>query len=269
MDELATGSDGTAVSAALPVLEQGYYLLEHTAPAGYVLATEKTAAPVKEGETTEITLINMAVEKPTPPAPESKPGKLLVIKKAEKTGTLLKGAVFGVYRASDDKRLGELTTDRYGEAALELAAGEYYLRELEAPAGFRLDGGRIAFRIKSDETKEITVTNKQEASTAGSLLVIKKSEDGKPLSSAVFGVYDAATREKLEEITGSYPGVEKSYALQAGREVRVMVKPEEVTEDNMILLAHDLAKKIEAELEYPGQIKVNVIRETKAVEYAK
>ena len=51
--------------------------------------------------------------------------------------------------------------------------------------------------------------------------------------------------------------------------VRVMVKPEEVTEDNMILLAHDLAKKIESELEYPGQIKVNVIRETKAVEYAK
>ena len=75
--------------------------------------------------------------------------------------------------------------------------------------------------------------------------------------------------EKLEELTGSYPGVEKAYAIQAGREVRVMVKPEEVTEDNMILLAHDLAKKIESELEYPGQIKVNVIRETKAVEYAK
>ncbi len=75
--------------------------------------------------------------------------------------------------------------------------------------------------------------------------------------------------EKLEELTGSYPGVEKAYAIQAGREVRIMVKPEEVTEDNMILLARDLAKKIESELEYPGQIKVNVIRETKAVEYAK
>ena len=75
--------------------------------------------------------------------------------------------------------------------------------------------------------------------------------------------------EKLEELTNSFPGVEKAYAIQAGREVRVMVKPEEVTEDNMILLAHDLAKKIESELEYPGQSKVNVIRETKAVEYAK
>ena len=75
--------------------------------------------------------------------------------------------------------------------------------------------------------------------------------------------------EKLEELTNSFPGVEKAYAIQAGREVRVMVKPEEVTEDNMILLAHDLAKKIESELEYSGQIKVNVIRETKAVEYAK
>ena len=75
--------------------------------------------------------------------------------------------------------------------------------------------------------------------------------------------------QKLEELTGSYPGVEKAFAIQAGREVRIMVKPEEVTEDNMIILARDIAKRIEAELEYPGQIKVNVIRETKAVEYAK
>ena len=75
--------------------------------------------------------------------------------------------------------------------------------------------------------------------------------------------------QKLEELTGSYPGVDKAYAIQAGREVRIMVKPEVVTEDNMVLLARDVAKKIEAELEYPGQIKINVIRETKAVEYAK
>ena len=75
--------------------------------------------------------------------------------------------------------------------------------------------------------------------------------------------------EKLEELTNSFPGVDKSYAIQAGREVRIMVKPEEVSEDNMILMARDLAKKIENELEYPGQIKINVIRETKAVDYAK
>ncbi len=75
--------------------------------------------------------------------------------------------------------------------------------------------------------------------------------------------------QKLEELTGSWPGVDKAFAIQAGREVRIMVKPEVVTEDNMILLARDIAKKIEAELEYPGQIKVNVIRETKAVEFAK
>ena len=75
--------------------------------------------------------------------------------------------------------------------------------------------------------------------------------------------------EKLEELTGSFPGVEKAYAIQAGREVRIMVKPEDVSEDNMPLLARDIAKKIEAELEYPGQIKINLIRETKAVDYAK
>ncbi|MBE7008526.1 MAG: ribonuclease Y [Ruminococcaceae bacterium] len=75
--------------------------------------------------------------------------------------------------------------------------------------------------------------------------------------------------EQLEEITGSFPGVEKSYAIQAGREVRVMIKPEVVSEDEMVILAHDIAKRIEDEMEYPGQIKVNVIREVKAVEYAK
>ncbi len=75
--------------------------------------------------------------------------------------------------------------------------------------------------------------------------------------------------EKLEEITNSFPGIANSYAIQAGREIRVMVDPEKVNEDNMILLARDIAKKIEAELTYPGQIKVNVLRETKAVDYAK
>ncbi len=75
--------------------------------------------------------------------------------------------------------------------------------------------------------------------------------------------------EKLEEISSSFPGVDKAYAIQAGREVRIMVKPEEVSEDRMVILARDIAKKIEDELEYPGQIKVNLIRETKAIEYAK
>ena len=75
--------------------------------------------------------------------------------------------------------------------------------------------------------------------------------------------------EKLEELTNSFPGVEKAYAIQAGREVRVMVKPEEVSEDQMVLLARDIAKKIENELDYPGQIKVSVIRESRATEYAK
>ena len=75
--------------------------------------------------------------------------------------------------------------------------------------------------------------------------------------------------EKLEELTSSFPGVDKAFAIQAGREVRIMVRPEEVSEDRMVLLAREIAKKIEDELEYPGQIKVNLIRETKAIEYAK
>ena len=75
--------------------------------------------------------------------------------------------------------------------------------------------------------------------------------------------------EKLEQLTSSFPGVDKAYAIQAGREVRIMVNPEAIPEDQMVLLAREIAKKIEDELEYPGQIKVNLIRETKAIEYAK
>jgi len=75
--------------------------------------------------------------------------------------------------------------------------------------------------------------------------------------------------EKLEEIANSFPGVEKSYAIQAGREVRIIVKPDDVSDDEIVLKAREIVKKIESELEYPGQIKVNVIRETRAIEYAK
>ena len=75
--------------------------------------------------------------------------------------------------------------------------------------------------------------------------------------------------EKLEEITNSFPCVEKSYAIQAGREVRIMVKPDAVSDDEMVLVARDIVKKIEDELEYPGQIKVNVIRENRVIDVAK
>ncbi len=75
--------------------------------------------------------------------------------------------------------------------------------------------------------------------------------------------------EKLEEIADSFEGVEKSFAIQAGREIRIMVKPEYIDDDKMVLVARDIAKRIEEEMDYPGQIKVNVVRETRAIEYAK
>ncbi len=75
--------------------------------------------------------------------------------------------------------------------------------------------------------------------------------------------------QKLEEIANSFEGIEKSFAIQAGREIRIMVKPEDVSDDKMVFLAKDISKKIESELEYPGQIKIHMIRETRAFEYAK
>ena len=75
--------------------------------------------------------------------------------------------------------------------------------------------------------------------------------------------------KQLEDITNSLEGVDKSFAIQAGREIRVMVIPEKVTDADMVLMARDISKQIEAELEYPGQIKVNVVRESRAIDYAK
>ncbi len=75
--------------------------------------------------------------------------------------------------------------------------------------------------------------------------------------------------KQLEDITNSYEGVDKSFAIQAGREVRVMVIPEKVTDADMVLMAREISKQIETELEYPGQIKVNIVRESRAIDYAK
>ena len=75
--------------------------------------------------------------------------------------------------------------------------------------------------------------------------------------------------QKLEEVAGSFEGIEKTFAIQAGREVRIMVKPEQINDDKMKILARDIAKKIENELDYPGQIKVSVIRESRTIDYAK
>ena len=75
--------------------------------------------------------------------------------------------------------------------------------------------------------------------------------------------------QNLEGIADSFDGVEKSFAIQAGREIRVLVKPEKISDYQMVVLSRDIAKKIEDEMEYPGQIKVNVIRESRVVDYAK
>ena len=75
--------------------------------------------------------------------------------------------------------------------------------------------------------------------------------------------------EKLEEIADSFDGVEKSFAIQAGREVRLIVKPEQVSDNDMVIMAREVAKKVESEMEYPGQIKVNIIRESRVIDYAK
>ena len=108
-------------------------------------------------------------------------------------------------------------------------------------------------------------------------ILIESQNITKPINVALishgYNIYDERASmkifEKLEEIANSFDGVEKTFAIQAGREVRIMVKPDVINDETTVLMARDIVKKIESELEYPGQIKVNVIRETRAVDYAK
>ena len=92
----------------------------------------------------------------------------------------------------------------------------------------------------------------------------------KPLYlTCAFVIEEGFPMEKLEEIAKSFDGVEKCYAIQAGREIRILVKPEVVKDDEMVIAAREIAKRIESELEYPGQIKVHMIHESRAIDYAK
>ena len=75
--------------------------------------------------------------------------------------------------------------------------------------------------------------------------------------------------KQLEEIANSFTGIDKSFAVQAGREIRIIVKPEDISESEMVVLGRDIAKRIETEMDYPGQIKVHLIRESRAIEFAK
>jgi len=204
--ELTTDKNGEAVTGELPA--GAFYLREIKAPSGFILSTEKTGATVKAGETVTITITNVPTppDEPDPPAP----GTVKVIKKSEDTDKRLSGAVFTIYRATNDRKVGEITTGRNGTASYELEAGRYYLLEKSAPEGFKLSTDKISFTIKSGETKEITVTNTpkdEDEPDTGSLYLVKKAEGtGARLPGAVFGVYRVSDNRKITEITTDSDG---------------------------------------------------------------
>lgn len=208
--ELVTGSDGTATSPALPELEQGYYLRELTPPASYEPLTDEIPIEVKDGEMVEITVENT----PATPAPDT--GILEIIKKSD-TGVRLQGAVFGVYRASDDQKITELTTDLNGRATYELPAGDYYCKEIKCE-GYVLITDKLPVRVAAGETKTLTVTNtpiETPTDPPGTLKIIKKSEGGELLSGAVFGIYRKSDDKKVAEVTTDENG-EASVKLPEG-----------------------------------------------------
>ena len=140
------------------------------------------------------------------------------------------------------RRLGAIVVVT-AAAAVMIAAGAYLVRHRGGPEQYWIPIALDASSLRSADSI-----------AAGS-------------SAAPSGTRGAV--EKLEAVANSHKGVEKTYAMQAGREIRVMVKPDQISDADSVVLARDIAKQIEEELEYPGQIKVMVIRESRAVDYAK
>ncbi len=173
---------------------------------------------------------------------------------------------------------GLMASELGGDVATAKRAG--LLHDLGKAIDHEVEGSHVAIGVelarKYHESEEVIHAieahhNDVEAKTLVAVLV--------QAADAVSAARPGARRENLENyikrletlegIGASFPGVEKCFAIQAGREIRIMVEPEKISEDQMVLLAREVAKKIEDEMEYPGQIKVNIIRETKAVDYAK
>ena len=131
--------------------------------------------------------------------------------------------------------------------------------------------GRLSIR-EDDEPKIVASTIKEfGAITKNKALIINITNLDNKQKAKLRGALKTYIKrlEQLEQIADSFEGVEKSFAIQAGREIRIVVKPEKVNDAEMTLMARDIAKKVEDEMEYPGQIKVNIIREIRVVEYAK
>lgn len=203
--EITTGSDGTAMSQLLPAMD--YYLLELRAPAGYEMSTDKIPVTVLDGNTVEATATNKRLPEPKPEP--NKTGTVKIIKvDADDKGKTLSGAVFAVYETATGKKVGELLTGKDGAASLELPEGDYTLRETTAPEGYTLSTESISVHLKAGETRELTVTNHKDVAEPGTLRVIKVDRDGKKkLKGAVFGIYDADSDKKLDEITTDRKGV--------------------------------------------------------------
>jgi len=212
--ELITDANGTAVTGELPA--GNFYLLEKTAPSGFDLNTDKIGVTVKAGETVEVTVYNAKTPDSGGDGGDST-GRLRLIKEAEDTGERLSGAVFGIYRASSNRKIAEITTNSNGVATYELDAGDFYLRELEAPSSYKLKTDKISFTITAGATKTVTVTNAPEDTDTGHVRLIKKDEDtGERISGAVFGIYKASNDRKVAEITTGSNGT-ATYELDAGR----------------------------------------------------
>jgi len=190
-------------SVQLPVGD--YFLRQTSTPNGFIFNTDRIPVRIQGNAVREINVTNRA-EPPIaddPPPASGGSGRLLIFKRADGTRELLEGAVFAVHEARFDMQITTLTTNQFGEAAVDLPAGNYYLRQITAPNGFILNNDRINVEIRANETREVTVVSRAEPAAAvppaammGRLLVTVRAQGtGETLQGMYFAVHDGMTDE--------------------------------------------------------------------------
>jgi uncharacterized surface anchored protein len=221
-----------------------YYLRQLEVPRGFVLNTSRINVQIKADEVRQITVTGRAELNGTTPQ-EQQPGRLLLTLRADGTGDKLQDAVFTVHHALNDAVAGSLTTDRFGEASIQLAAGDYFLRQISTAGGYSFSTDRVAVRIAAGAVRELSVTNRAlppptpeltpqptqrpptppstsapttprpPTAQAGIQLTARGEQSGNPMSGAVFGIYRVSDNVKVDDITTNADG-RATISLQPG-----------------------------------------------------
>jgi uncharacterized surface anchored protein len=245
--ELSGAMDGVIVShlttdgfgeAAIDLPTGDYFVREIQAAEGFILNPNRVNVRIAANRLTEVNLTSRPepVEEPKPPQEQPKPGRLIVTLKADGTKEPIQGAVFEVRRAMDDRLMDEIDTDRFGEAALSLQPGDYFLRQLSAPRGFDFDTGRVNVRIAEGALREVSVTNRRhtpasppeqpEVKNGRVLITVVSSDTNVRVEGVVYTIHDVMTDGLIATITTNAFGEASAFLPPGQYFIRNTVMPQ-------------------------------------------